>query len=497
MRGITKRFPGITANSLVDLYLRRGEVLALLGENGAGKSTLMNILAGLYRPDGGEIHIGGRKVSFHSPREAAASGIGMVHQHFMLVRKHTVLENIVPVLPRPGFFPGNKRLKSLIAETAERFGLAVNPDSCIQDLSVGEQQRVEILKVLMQNAKILILDEPTAVLTPQESENFFLTLERLREEGCSAVFITHKLDEVLRISDRVQVLRAGKTAGVVPTGKTTREELARLMVGGEAVPSLKKEAGSPGAEVLRIEELRVVNDRGLEAVRGVSLHIREKEILGVAGVSGNGQREMAEALAGIRRTAGGKIIFSGREITRDSTSSRRAAGLRYVPEDRLGTALVPGLDLFDNSILGRHHDPGLGSSLILDGKAVRKFGRELISRFDIRVPDPSAPVRLLSGGNLQKIVLGRETYGRPRLLIASSPTRGLDIGAASHVHRVLLSEREAGTAILLISEDLDEVLELSDRVAVFFEGQITGIVVPGRDTRGEIGLLMGGRGACE
>jgi len=492
MRGITKRFPGIIANSCVDLALNRGEVLALLGENGAGKSTLMNILAGLYRPDEGEVRIEGERVFFRSPRDAAAAGIGMVHQHFMLVRKHTVFENIALGLPQSGFFLENKKLKSIIAETSDRFGLAVNPDACIQDLSVGEQQRVEILKALMQNARILILDEPTAVLTPQESEKFFLTLERLREKGCSAVFITHKLEEVLRLSNRVQVLRSGRTAGVVRTKETSQKELACLMVGKEALPVLDRETLSPGAEVLRVERLCALNDRGLKALRGVTFGIREKEILGVAGVSGNGQREMAEAIAGLRRISGGKILLSGRDVTRDSPAARRSAGLRYIPEDRLGAGLVPCLDLFDNAILGRQRDPAFGSPLIMDRAAIKRFGEELIARFDIRSSDPGSPVRLLSGGNLQKIVLGRETSGRPRLIIASSPTRGLDIGATEHIRRVLLSERAQGTAILLISEDLDEVLELSDRVAVLFEGQIAGIIEPGKVARGEIGLLMGG-----
>ncbi len=497
MRGITKRFPGVLANDHVDLEVYPGEVMALLGENGAGKSTLMNILSGLYRPDEGEILIHGWPVHLHSPRDAIAHGIGMVHQHFMLVETLTVAENVVLGLDTVGWVPRMEEVHRQIESLSEQYGLRVGPTAYIWQLSVGEQQRVEILKLLYRGADILILDEPTAVLTPQESAELAKTLRRMAEEGKAVIFITHKLDEVMAFADRVTVLRAGKVVATLRTAETNKAELARLMVGREVLFRLEKRACRPGEVALEVENLQALNDKGLPALRGVSFQIRAGEILGIAGVAGNGQRELAEVITGLRRATGGSVRVYGRDITNCSPREVIEAGVGYIPGDRVGVGLVPNLSVADNLAMKAYREPPLARGPLLDRNALRDFARHLIDAFRIITPDHRTPARLLSGGNQQRVVLAREITASRGVLIAVYPSRGLDVGATEAVRRALLEERDKGAAILLISEDLDELMQLSDRIAVLYEGQIMGIVVPEETTLEAIGLMMAGQRAGE
>ncbi len=492
MIGIVKRFPGVVANAGVDLEVRAGEIHALLGENGAGKSTLMNILAGLYRPDEGEIYIHGRLVHIRSPRDAIQLGIGMVHQHFMLVETFTVAENVILGMDAPRLTLNMRRVEEEVASLSQRYGLQVDPSAYIWQLSVGEQQRVEILKALYRGAEILILDEPTAVLTPQESDELGRTLRRMADEGKAIIFITHKLEEVERFSDRVTVLRQGRVVATLPTDGTTKAELARLMVGREVLFRLEKERARPGEVVLELQDVHARGDKGLPALRGVSLRIRAGEILGIAGVAGNGQRELAEVVTGLRPVTRGRILVRGQDVTNCSPREAIRAGISHVPGDRLGVGLVPNLPVSDNIILKDYRKAPLSQGPFLRRRAVVRFAQELIERFQINTPSHATPVRLLSGGNLQRCILAREITAGRGLLVAVHPTRGLDVGATEAVRRVLLEQRAQGMAILLISEDLEELLALSDRIAVIYEGEIMGIVDAEEADIEAVGLMMAG-----
>jgi simple sugar transport system ATP-binding protein len=490
--GIVKAFPGVLANDHVDFDLRRGEVHALLGENGAGKSTLMNILAGLYRPDAGEIRVEGASVAFGSPRDAIAAGLGMVHQHFTLVPSQTVTENILLGLDRPRFLLRERRSEAEVAALADRFGMRVDPRAPVWQLSVGEQQRVEILKMLYRGARILIMDEPTAVLAPQEADDLFATLRSMTAEGRSVVFISHKLGEVLAIADRVTVMRRGKvTAAGLPTAGTTKADLARLMVGRSVLESLDRPAFAPGEVVLSVRGVSTANDRGLAALRDVSLDVRSGEIVGIAAVAGNGQSELAEVVTGLRACTG-EILVGGEPVANRSAATVIRKGVAHVPEDRTSVGSAPNLSLTDNLIMKRYRDAPVARGWLLDDASARSLADGLRETYRIAAPTVDTEVRLLSGGNLQRAILAREIETKPGLLIAVQPTRGLDVGAIETVHRLLIGMRTSGTAILLISEELDEILALADRIEVLYEGRFVGSFPAGEAEIGRIGLLMTG-----
>jgi ABC-type uncharacterized transport system ATPase subunit len=495
MRGITKRFPGVVANERVDFEAAAGEVHALLGENGAGKSTLSNILTGLYRPDEGEIYLHGRPVEFHSPREALDAGISMVHQHFRLVERFTVAENVALGDHRRegrSFRLRSRVIERRVADLGGRYGLAVDPQAHVWQLSVGEQQRVEILKALYLDARILILDEPTAVLTPQEAEVLFETLRELAADGRTIVFISHKLHEVMAVSDRVTVLRAGRNVATVEAAEATPRSLAELMVGRGLGEGVQAEPRDPGEVVLALEDVWADGDRGGAAVKGVSLQIRGGEIVAVAGVAGNGQRELAETIVGIRPATKGTVRVAGKRPRSGDPRAAIRAGVAYVPEDRLGTGLAPSVSIASNLALKSYRKAPASTGPFLRLRRIRDRALELISRYRIAAPGPQAPVRLLSGGNLQKVVLAREFSGKPKVLVAASPTRGLDVGAIESVHTYLNEAAANGLGVLLLSEDLDEILTLADRIAVVYEGRIVGETTRAQVNVEEIGLQMAG-----
>jgi general nucleoside transport system ATP-binding protein len=494
-RGITKRFPGVLANDQVDFEAAEGEVHALLGENGAGKSTLSSILTGLYRADEGELELYGRPVAFHSPRDALDAGICMVHQHFRLVEPFTVAENIVLGDHRDigrSFRIQPRSIERRVAELSTRYGLAVDPRARIWQLSVGEQQRVEILKALYRDARILILDEPTAVLTPQEASSLFETLRTMAVEGRTVVFISHKLHEVMAVADRVTVLRRARSIATVRVSDTSTNELASLMVGRELDGASARRRDAFGDVVLSVEGLWAEGDRGFPAVRDVSLAVRAGEILGVAGVAGNGQRELAEAITGMRRATGGVVRVEGRTLPNGDPRAAIAARIAHVPEDRLHTGVAAGLSIASNVALKSYRDADHALGPLLRPRVILERARRLIAQFDVHAPGPHVPARQLSGGNLQKVVIGREFLGTPRVLIAAAPTRGLDVGAIENVQTYLREAANLNVAVLLISEDLDEVRALADRIVVMYEGAIAGEVDPGSATVEEIGLLMAG-----
>jgi simple sugar transport system ATP-binding protein len=491
MRGITKHFPGVLANDKVDFALRRGEIHALLGENGAGKSTLMNMLAGLYHADEGTIEVHGAPVQFSSPRQAIDAGIGMIHQHFMLVPSQSVTENILLGLTQPRFRLRLAENERKVAALGEQFGLKVDPKAKIWQLSVGEQQRVEILKMLYRGAGVLILDEPTAVLGPQETEQLFKTLRGMVAQGKSIIFISHKLNEVMAIADRVTVLRRGRvTAADVPAAHTSTAELARLMVGREVLFRVHKVPQPPGPVVLAIDDLQADNDRGLPALRGLSLQVRAGEIVGLAGVAGNGQRELSEVVTGLRRARAGHVRLNGEDLTNQPARRAIKHGMAHVPEDRNRVGSSPNLSLTDNLIMKQYHAEPIGRGWRLDAGEAAAFAARLRQLYEIRAPSVDTQARLLSGGNLQRLILAREIATQPRAMIAMQPTQGLDVGAVEAVHNLLLEQRAHGVAIVLISEELEELLALSDRIAVIYEGQIVGEVCDGNVER--IGLLMTG-----
>jgi ABC-type uncharacterized transport system ATPase subunit len=492
MEGVTKRFPGVVANRQVDFSVRKGEIHALLGENGAGKTTLMKILAGLYQPDEGQVWIDGKPVSVRSPRDAIDLGIGMVHQHFMLVESHTVAENIILGLDTPRFVLNLRRVEKEIARLAEQYHLQVDPRARIWQLSVGEQQRVEILKALYRGARILVMDEPTAVLTPQEAEELFNTLRSMTSRGHTVIFISHKLGEVMSVADRITVLRRGEVVNTVLASETDRQDLARMMVGRDVLFRLGKRQCAPGDVVLEIEGLTALNDKGLEALRDVSLRVRSGEILGIAGVAGNGQRELAETIVGLRPATGGHIRVAGNDVTNKSPREVMERGVGYIPEDRIAAGLVVNLSVAENLILKCYRDAPVCSGFFLDADAIASRAEKLVREYDVMTPTIQTRTRLLSGGNLQKLILAREISSSPDLMVAVYPTRGLDVGATEAVRRLLLEQRDAGEGILLISEDLDELMSMSDRIGVLYEGRVMGVQDAQDASVEALGLMMAG-----
>ena len=497
MRGITKAWPGVIANNGVNLTVRAGEVHALVGENGAGKSTLMNILYGLIHPDAGEILINGTHARITGARGAIAHGIGMVHQHFMLIPVFSVGENVMlgrePVTG--GAFYDHARARKEIEALTQRYGLALDPDARTGDLPVGLQQRVEILKVLYRGANILILDEPTGVLTPQESIELFGVLRDLVKAGKTIIFISHKLREVLEISDRITVMRRGKVVGHLVTKETNEQEIATLMVGREVLLRVEKKPAEPGPVTFRVENLTASSDRGVPALRGVSFELRQGEILGIAGVEGNGQSELVEVLAGTRRATGGRVLLGDRDVTAFDARMERDSGIAHIPEDRRGTGLVLAYSIADNLVLGRQRAPAFSwHGMLLRTSAIKAWAKRLVKEFDIRAGNIDVLARTLSGGNQQKIIVAREMGNRPRVLLAAQPTRGVDIGAIEFIHRRLVAERDEGTAVLLVSAELEEIRSLSDRIAVFYEGRIVSIE-PADTAEERLGLLMTGGGS--
>ncbi|MBM3125116.1 MAG: ABC transporter ATP-binding protein [Chloroflexi bacterium] len=490
LRGIVKRFPGVTANNGANLEVRKGEIHALLGENGAGKTSLMNVLYGIYHPDEGEIWVNGQKVTIHSPQDAIRLGIGMIHQQYRLVQTHSVTENVVLGLKEYFFFP-EKAARAHILELAEKYGMKMDPDARIWQLSAGEQQRVEILKALYRGVKILIMDEPTAMLTPGEAMELLHILRRMTAEGLTVIFITHKLEEVVEVSNRVTVMRQGKSITTLETTKTTQSELAQLMVGRDVLFHLDKKAVEAGADVLKVERLNVMNDKGLPAVVDLSLDVRAGEIFGIAGVSGNGQRELVEAVTGLRPISGGRIIVNGQDITQSPPRARIKSGIGFVPGERW-MALIPGMSVADNMILKNYARPPIGNGPLLDREAVAAHTESLIKEYAISTPDRHTPIKRLSGGNIQRALLAREISEKPSLLIVAQPTSGLDVGATETIWNLLLEERARGAAVLLISDDLKEALALSDRLAVIFEGQIMGQFAAREANLEHIGLMMAG-----
>lgn len=493
--GITKRFPGVVANDDVTLEVEQGTVHALLGENGAGKTTLMNVLYGLYQPEEGTVRVDGEVRSFDSPRDAIDAGVGMIHQHFMLVDTMTVAENVVlGNEPRKwgGLVADEDAARDAVRDLSERYGFDVNPDDRIEDISVGVQQRVEILKALYRGADVLILDEPTAVLTPQEVEDLFGVLDELTDQGKTVIFITHKLGEALHAADGVTVLRDGRNVGSTATSETNREALAELMVGREVFLDEETEPVEPGADVLSTEGVRVTDNRGVDVVDGVDLTVREGEILGIAGVDGNGQAELVEAITGMRVPDEGTVTYHGEDITESPRRERIDGGIAYIPEDRHERGLVMDFDLVENGVLGSQHTPPFASGGRLDWRTARDHADSIVAEYDVRPPNADAHAASFSGGNQQKFIVGRELERDPDLVVATHPTRGVDIGSTEFIHDRLLDLRREGAAVLLVSSKLDEVQRLSDRLAVMHGGRFSGVVDPDDVTEEDIGLLMAG-----
>ncbi|MCL4395786.1 MAG: ABC transporter ATP-binding protein [Chloroflexi bacterium] len=492
LRGITKRFPGVLANDRIDFDVKAGEIHALLGENGAGKSTLMRILYGLYQADEGEILIDGAPVKIKSPSDALRHGIGMIHQHFQLVPSLTVAENVALGLkssrgPVTDLDVVGRRLREL----AKEYGLNVEPGALVWQLAVGQQQRVEILKALYRDAALLILDEPPAVLTPQEVDDLFVTLRRLTETGHALIFISHKLHEVMAVSDRVTVLRDGREIGQVETQQTNEKALARMMVGRDVVTRWDKTPVDGNETVLRVERLDSSNDKGLPAVKNLSIDVRAGEIVGIAGVSGNGQRELAETIVGLRRAESGQVSVSGRNVTNRAPADIIASGVAFIPEERMTMGVIRDFSVQENAILETHGNAPLSRHSFFDFHQIEAHAARLVREYDVKTPSLDTPVKSLSGGNIQKLILARELGRQPKLLVAAQPTRGVDIGATEYIHKRLIEQRGQGVAILLISEDLDEILALADRIAVMYEGEIVGIVPP-TTAVDDLGLMMAG-----
>lgn len=491
MKNISKSFGAHKANDAVDLAVRKGEVHALLGENGAGKSTLMNMLAGIYTPDTGSIRIDGEEVRFSSPKDSIRLGIGMIHQHFKLVDVMTAKENVIIGQPA-GFFLRGKKLAKEVKALSDKYGLDVDPDKKVYDMSVGEKQTLEIIKVLYRGARILIMDEPTAVLTPQEIKKLFRVIRNMKEQGCSVVIITHKLNEVMEISDRVTVLRKGRSIGTVVTGDTDVSGLVEMMVGKKVDLSIEKKKFSDKKPLLQLDEITVLNGEGKEAVSGVSFDINSHEIVGVAGVANSGQKELCEAIAGLVKTQKGRIFFDGENIVGKTPRDIIKLGIRmgFIPEDRLGMGLVGGMDIVHNIILKDYQNrPGF---ILHRGPCVEK-AKKIVEELDIQTPSIYTPVKKLSGGNVQKVLLGREIDSSPRVLITAYPVRGLDIGASYKIYELLNQQKAAGVGVLFVGEDLDVLMDLCDRVVVLCHGEVTGIVDPDKVTKEDIGLLMTGK----
>ena len=491
MTGITKKFPpSITALDGVDFSAQQGEIHCLLGENGAGKTTLMNILYGIYRQDEGEVQFNGDPVSISKPKDAIDLQIGMVHQHFKLVKRHTVVENIsLGMSCENSMFP-LPEVNELIEQVSSRYSLEINPESFIWELSAGEQQRVEIIKVLCRDVKVLILDEPTSILTPIEVESLFKALRQMRDEGKTVIFITHKLDEVMSISDRVTVLRKGKNVETVNTSDVDKRELARMMVGRDVLFQIDRGESCAEAPVLEIQNLEALNDSGLPALNGLSFNVCSGEIIGVAGVAGNGQRELVEVITGLRSAGDGAVLVDGQSVISLSPGEVAKLGVAHIPEDRIHRGTVPDLTVAENLMLRGYRD--LGASLLLDRGEMRVTAERLVKEYKIDTPSVDTPSKLLSGGNIQKIILARELMGEPRLIIASHPTYGLDIGATEQIRETLLDQKKRGAGVLLVSEDLDEILALSDRVIVLYRGRVVGEVDSANADVADIGYMMAG-----
>lgn len=501
MRGITKRFPGVVANDKIDLDVKAGEIHALLGENGAGKSTLMNILYGLSTPDEGEILLDGQPVQIADPADAIARGIGMVHQHFMLIPVLTVAENILLGAETMAnrVFLDRREARRRIADLGKRFGFEIDPDAKVESLSVGWQQRVEILKALYRQAKILVLDEPTAVLTPQETVEVFAVLRRLAAEGHSIIFISHKLYEVLEIADRITVIRHGQVVGSRKPSETNEADLAELMVGREVLLMVNRGESNPAEPVLKVENLKVKSDRGQDVVQDINFTLRAGEILGIAGVAGNGQDELVEAITGLRRASEGTVELEGKNITHWSVRERREQGMGFVPGDRQKYGLILGFPISDNMVLTQYFNPPFARGIQREDKAIEKWAQERIKEFDVRTPSWKVSAGTLSGGNQQKLIVAREFSHDLKVMILDQPTRGIDVGSIEFIHKQTIRKRDMGTGILLVSAELDEILELSDRIAVMYRGRIVAFVDGPTANKEEIGLLMatGGRASAE
>lgn len=493
MKGITKKFPKVLANDKVDFKVKQGEIHAILGENGAGKSTLMNVLYGLYKPDEGEILINGQKLSFKNSREAVQAGIGMVHQHFMLIPTLTVAQNIVlgQEINKKGFLD-EKTTNKVILELSEQYGLKVDPEALVQDISVGIQQRVEILKILYRKAKIIILDEPTAVLTPQEVAELYTILDNLKKSGHTIIFITHKLKEIKNISDRVTILRNGRYIATVDTSDTKEEELAAMMVGRQVKLVCDKTPPRIGEAVLEVNDLHSDNDRGLPALKGISFSVRRGEIVGIAGVDGNGQTELVECISGLRKATSGKVKLQGIDITECNAKEIFKIGMGHIPEDRHKHGLILDFSLTENLLMGNFDDEKYTKGQVVDYHKARKRVSELVHGYSIKAPDIDVKACTLSGGNQQKLIVAREIDRNPDLLIAAQPTRGVDVGAIEFIHKKLVEQRDKGKGILLVSMELDEILQLSDRILVMYNGQFAGEMNTAEATTENLGLLMAG-----
>ncbi|MDR3561168.1 MAG: ABC transporter ATP-binding protein [Negativicutes bacterium] len=497
LRGITKRFPGVLANDGIDLDIYPGEIHALLGENGSGKSTLMCILSGLYKSDGGSITMSGEEKRFRSPRDAIACGIGMVHQHFKLVEPFSVAENIAMSERDGAFLLSTEKMVADIAALGGKYGLAIQPEARVWQLSVGEKQRVEIVRMLYHGSRVLILDEPTAVLTPQEASELFVTLRKMADDGCAVVFITHKLGEVYELADRVTVLRHGRVTGVLGHGELDTKKLVSMMVGRDVVSSYERDAMPEGPVVLEMDKVIAFNDMGMFGLKDLSLKVGEGEIFGIAGVAGNGQRELAEVITGLRRSASGTIRLYGEKVTNLQPAEMIGRGVSYVPEDRLGMGLVPDLNVVENLLLKSYQQPEYSGRWLLNGKAIHARAARLVEQYKVKVASLYSPVKMLSGGHLQRLLLAREIAEAPRLMVVVYPARGLDVGATEAVHRLLLDLKADGTAILMISEDLEEIIKLADRVGVLYNGQLVGNFPVAEADIETIGLLMAGSNMAE